>query len=158
MSFNYNKEKQLFDDKWYRLLMAYRKFGMPEDAIHTMYEFDLDWFNQRRNYVNHTQPYPDEMIVNEDRQSRSTLAQKFPSLCTSFDSDKLSDRYGWLETIENPVLAEKLKRLSMEDIELLTFLIIEGHSQVELAQAKGCAQQAISKRFIRIKKILRKRL
>jgi len=52
-------------------------------------------------------------------------------------------------------LALALRKLSKEDLELLTFLVLEEHTQRELAEKWGCTQAAISQRYKKIKKILK---
>lgn len=78
-------------------------------------------------YENHTQPYPQEGIENNTEQS--SIINRFPALVTEFNDDKLTGRFAWIESIVDPVLVAKLKKLSSDDLELLTFMVIEGHSQ-----------------------------
>ena len=60
MGFNYAKEKRKFDQEWAVLRALYESHGMEQEAIDSLYEFDLQWFRSRRTYENHTQPFPAE--------------------------------------------------------------------------------------------------
>ena len=50
-------------------------------------------------------------------------------------------------------MLQAIKTLSIEELEILTFLTLEEHSQKELAERWGCSQRAISKKFQKIKKV-----
>lgn len=154
MGFYYAKEKRLFEEEWSKLLVEYREAGMTEEAIEEMYQYDLKWLLSRRRYANHTQPLPDEIIDDEDEQSWSTLINKFPSMTTAFDEYMAEDRYAWIETVDDPILAVKLKALSLNDLELLTLIVVDVYKQAEIARLRGCSKNAISKKIIRIKNFL----
>lgn len=118
-----------------------------------MYKFDLDLFRSQRTYLSHTQPLPNEYI-SEDELQRSTLLRRFVSSTVSFDESDFSGRCAWVDSIENQKLAGLLQKLTDKDLELLTFLVLEEHSQRELARKWGCSQSAISQRCKKIKKLL----
>lgn len=149
MGFNYAAEKKRFDQTWSCLWEEYTKAGMSPAAIQLLYEFDLELFRSQRVYVNHTQALPSESI-SDITEENSSLFRKFSDKLASFDEMSFSGRHSWIETIENQRLAVRLKQLSDDDLELLTFLVLEGHSQRELARKWGCTQAAISQRYKRI--------
>ena len=120
-----------------------------------MRTYDWDMFLLRRNYENHTQPLPDTYLLGESNDGHSPLFRKFPSMITIFDEEDFPGRYAWVDSIDGADLSLKLKALSTKDLELLTFLVIEGHDQCELAKKWGCSQAAISQRFKKIKKFLK---
>jgi RNA polymerase sigma factor (sigma-70 family) len=155
MGFNYSKEKFIFDREWKKLREQYTKVGMSEETIQELYDFDWSWFRARRNYENRVQALPEEEIDVKRTETRSILFQKFASLSTSFDEMELSGRYAWIETISDDELSKKLKRLSDDELELLTLLAIEGYTQREIARKMHCSQNAISKRLIKIRRILK---
>lgn len=67
MGFNYAREKRKFDEKWKKLEEWYRKFGMSEDAIREMYEYDWREFNSNRKFYRHGDDDVDvESIAEED--------------------------------------------------------------------------------------------
>lgn len=157
MGFNYSKEKFIFDREWEKLREQYQKVEMSEKAIQELYEFDWSWFRMRRNYENRVQAMPEENIDEKNAETRSNLFQRFTSLSTSFNEMELTGRYAWIDTISDDTLFEKLKDLSDDELELLTLLAIEGYTQREIARKMHCSQNAISKRLIKIKRILKEK-
>lgn len=157
MGFYYAAERRRFEQEWAKLRKEYAAAGMDEYAIQLMYEFDLEVFRSQRTYSNHTQALPDEYI-DEDGLNRSALFRKFVNGTVSFDEADFFGRYAWVYTIENQKLVHLLQQLTDKDLELLTFLVLEEHSQRELAQKWRCTQEAVSKRFLKIKKIFTSRL
>ena len=155
MAFNYAKEKRDFDREWSKLRDEYKAVGMTTADIEELYKFDLNWFCSRRRFINHTQSLPAEVIEGEDSREQSSLLRKFATFSVSLDESAMGGRYGWVEEIDNSRLLDKLRKLSYEDLELLTLLAIDGHTQTEIALFKGCSQNAISKKYLRIKKVLK---
>ena len=155
MGFNYSREKLLFDREWEKLREKYKKAGMKEEAIQEIYDFDWSWFRMRRNYENHVQALPEDEIGEQRAETLSKVFQRFASLSTSFDEMDFSGRYAWIDTISNEGLSKKLRDLSDNDLELLTLLAIEGYTQREIARKMHCSQNAISKKVIKIKRILK---
>lgn len=155
MGFNYKKEWKLFTEEWKKLRKEYEKAGMSEDAISAMYNFDLQCFRSRRRYFTHTQPLP-ELYVGEGEQiPQIILFRKYPELSTSFDERDFSDRYAWIESVNDNCFYEKLQALSQDDLELLTLLAVDRYSQADIARLKGCSRNAIAKKISRIKKFLK---
>jgi DNA-directed RNA polymerase specialized sigma24 family protein len=150
MGFYYAAERKRFEQEWDKLRKEYMTAGMPAEAIQVLYDFDLDFFRSQRIYETHTQPVPSEYI-GEDESELSTLFRKFENCVVCFDEADFFDRYAWIDTIEDPQLLSLLRQLKNHDLELLTFLVLEGHSQCELAEKWGCSQKAVSKRFRRLK-------
>lgn len=155
MGFNYAREKRRFDAEWQKLTEQYREAGFDDAGIQAMRDFDWELFRQRRTYENSVQTLPSEVIDNIDDKSRSTLFIKFSSLTVCFDEESFTGRYDWIEAIDEPILSEKLAILSDDDKELLTLLTFDEYTQAEIAEIQGCSQQAVSKRFRRIKNILK---
>ena len=155
MAFNYAKEKRDFDREWEQLRAEYEAAGMSAQDISTLYDFDLQWFCSRRRFINHTQRLPAEVIEGEDSREQSSLLRKFAAFSVSLNESAMGGRYGWMEEIDKPRLLDKLRKLSHEDLELLTLLSIDGYTQTEIALSKGCSQNAISKKYLRIKKVLK---
>ena len=152
MGFYYFEEKRKFEREWELLEAEYLAAGMEESKISLMRAFDWRWFCSRRVYENHIQSFPDELI--NDELPHSTLFQKFSVLSVMFGLEDLSGRYGWMETIEDKKLYQRLCSLDPFDLELLTMVVIEEYSQSEAARILGCSRNAIHKRMKKIKKIL----
>lgn len=153
MGFYYATEKKRFDREWTKLRKDYEAAGMSSEAIQCLYEFDLETFRSERTYINHTQPLPSEYI-SDDELEKSTLFRRFVNSSVSFDETNYTGRYAWVDAIDDQRLALALRQLSDEDLELLTFLVLEEHTQRELAVKWGWSQKAVSRRFLRIKKFL----
>lgn len=151
MGFNYGREKRRFDKEWEQLQKEYAAAGMEEADIARMKEFDWEWFCSRRTYENNSQSLPDETDMEE---GRTVLFRKFPELSVEFERQELSGRYAWLQEIGNEKLYQSLCRLGEKDLELLTLVVMEGNSQVEVAKLWGCSESAISQRMKKIKKSL----
>ena len=154
MGFIYSVEKRRFEREWDKLRKMYQEAGMTAEAIQDLYEFDWDCFRSQRTYVNHTQPLPAENI-SDDEAEHSELFRKYANTSATFDESDFSGRYAWVDTIEDQKMALALRQLSNEDLELLTFLVLEEHTQRELAQKWGCSQKTISTRLKRIKGLLK---
>ena len=130
MGFNCAQEKAKFDREWLRLRKEYTDAGMSETAIQKIYEYD--WYCFCR---------------------RSALFRKNEALSTSFDESAFPDRYAWVDTLEDERLLRAIIKLNKKDLELLTYVTLEGHGQEELARRWGCTQAAVAIRMKKIKKI-----
>jgi len=155
MAFNYGKEKREFDQEWNKLCSEYRSAGMSEKDIEVLYAFDWSWFCSRRRFINHTQNLPSDTIVGEDSKERSSLILKFSTFSVNLDETEIGGRYGWVEQITDGRIVDRLRKLPLEDLELLTLLVIDGYTQTEVAHLHACSQNAISKKYLRIKKYLK---
>lgn len=156
MSWNDGYERRKFEAKQKKLAEEYRKAGMTEEQIKAMYEFDFEQFKSDRKYRMHTQPFASsDFEEGDDDDSESTLLEKFEEQITvRLDDATCHSRYWWIEEIENPKIAQQLKKLSCDDIELLTKRVIDGFNQAELAKEYNISQKNISKKLARIKKFL----
>ena len=155
MCWNDGYERRKFEARQKKQAEEYRALGMTEEQIKEMYEFDLEQYKSDRRYHMHTQPFTSsDFDDGEDDDSESTLLNKFfGELTITIDSNSEQSRYWWIEEIDNPKLAETIKTLSPEQIELLTLVVIDGYGQTEIAEIMGVSQSAISQRFSTIKKI-----
>lgn len=155
MAFYYAKEKREFDREWEKLRSEYTTAGMLGEDIEKLYAFDLEWFCSRRRFLSHTQSLPAENIEGDESVEQSSLIRKFSSFSVSLDETLMGGRYGWVEEVEDTHLVNKLRQLSLEDLELLTLIAIDGYAQAEIARIRGCSKNAISKKIIRIKNNLK---
>ena len=150
MGFNYGREKKKFDADWKKKAAWYRAAGMSEDAIQTLHAFDWEQFKSERRYVNHTQELPSDEVL---EWMSYRVHNIYASMRTDISEAYLSERYDWIEQLDTPTLTQQLRRLSQEDIELLT-LLLDGYTQREIANMLGCTQPNIAQKMRRIKKIL----
>ena len=154
MGFNYAKERRKFETEWRKLRQEYEQAGMEPSSIDEIYLFDLAEFCSRRRFETRTQPLPD-MYEAAEGASQSFLLRKQKRFSTGFDEADFLGEDSWLETIEDPTLWKRLNQLNHRDLELLKYLVLEGHTQKELAQKWHCSQRLISKRLKKIKKFLK---
>ena len=125
MGFNYAAEKAKFEAEWRRTSAEFAQAGMSEKDIQSMRDFDWETFCADRIWANHNQPLPDTYLLDGEQ---STLFRKYETMSATFDEKDFTARYAWVETISDPDLAVRMKKLSDRDLELLTFIVIEGHS------------------------------
>lgn len=156
MSWNNGYERKRFEAKQKKLAEEYRKAGMTEEQIKAMYEFDLEQFKKDRIYQMHTQALQVEEFDELDAdESDNALIKHFENELTTSIEDGEHSRYWWIEELDNAELAKKIKSLTKEQIELLTFVVVDGYDQTEIAKILNVNQSTISRRFEAIKKFLR---
>ena len=148
MGFYYAREKQKFDAEWERLSSWYQAEGMSAEAIRELYQYDWAVFCRQRSFENRTQPLPEEPA--------SVLYQKFAQLPTGMTDTDLRGRYDWIESLDDEELAGRLKKLSEDDRELLTQIVMDGLTKAEVARLRGVTRQSINDKIQRIKKFLKK--
>lgn len=155
MGKNYAIERAKFERQQRQQAELYRKLGMDEEQIQTMYEFDLATFRSDWRYEKHTQGFAASSFGDGTQDdSKSALFEKF-LVQLSVKPDDGHSREWWVEEIENPQLALALKELSKSDLEFITRIVIEKATQMELSEELGISQQAVSKKWRKMKKILK---
>lgn len=143
MNFYYYFEKKKFDKSWEILRQKYTAAGMSESAIQELHDFDWHWFCLRRSYISHMSELPID----------SSTVQMYKDEGLPLE-DSLPGRFDWVETIENRILHQKLKKLSPNNLELLTLFAIDGFSQPQIARLLGYSQSKISRKMSKIKEFL----
>ena len=155
MGKNYAIERAKFERQQRQQAEQYRKLGMDEEQIQTIYEFDLATFRSDWRYEKHTQGFAASSFGDGTQDdSKSALFEKF-LVQLSVQPDDGHSREWWVEEIENPQLALALKGLSKSDLEFITRIVIEKATQMELSEELGISQQAVSKKWRKMKKILK---
>ena len=155
MGKNYAIERAKFERQQRQQAEQYRKLGMDEEQIQTMYEFDLATFRSDWRYEKHTQGFAASSFGDGTQDdSKSALFEKVLAQL-SVKPDDGHSREWWVEEIENPQLALALKGLSKSDLEFITRIVIEKATQMELSEELGISQQAVSKKWRKMKKILK---
>ena len=148
MGFYYARDKQKFAAEWDRLSSWYQAEGMSAEAIRELYQYDWAVFCRQRSFENRTQPLPEEPA--------SVLYQKFAQLTTGMTDTDLRGRYDWIESLDDEELAGRLKKLSEDDRELLTQIVMDGLTKAEVARLRRVTRQSINDKIQRIKKFLKK--
>lgn len=157
MSWNNGYERRKFEAEQKKLAEEYRALGMSEEKIQAMYEFDLEQFNSKRRYYTHTQEFTtSDFEEGESDDSESTLLHKFfDELTVTIEYGSYSSRYWWIEEIEDEELAGRIRKLTAEEIEMLTLVAFEGYSQVDAAEKMGIPYRTFKHKMQKIKIFLK---
>ena len=96
------------------------------------------------------------MLFRSDESEQSCLFRKFESLSCTWDTgDVDAQRFGWLSSLEDEWMYRQLCKLSEDDLELLTLLIVDGYRQADVARLWNCSRNVIYKRLKKIKNFLK---
>lgn len=159
MGFNYAKKRAEMEARFVRTRKLCREAGMPESDIEKIYEMELGILNSDRRFYTHTQSYNSASFEDGDAadEARSSLLKKFSGNFSVFQAE-ISDwgRYDWMDDLDNQMLIRFVQQLPAQDIELLTFLIVDGLNQSDIAHIRNVSSPAISKQKARIRKNLEK--
>lgn len=157
MSWNNGYERRKFEAEQKKLAEEYRALGMSEEQIQIMYEFDLEQFRSERRCRIHTQSFlPEDFDEDEDDNEKLSIFEKFREvLTTSIEDSYCKSRYWWVEEIEDEELAGRVRKLTSEEIEILTLVVFDGYSQVESAKKMGIPYRTFKHKMQKIKKILK---
>lgn len=149
MTFNYGTERRKFEMNWAETEALYRKHGMSESAIQEMREYDWDLFKAARIEAIHTQDMGFQMDDDDDTNMlESPLLMKFLERFTNqYDTQGSHYRYWWLEELSDPRFTAVIPRLTDDDKELLTLIVVEGYTQEECAVKLHISQRGISYRM-----------
>ena len=158
MKWNDGKERAKFEKEHEKLRKEYLAAGMTEKQIQDIFEYDWAEYRRTRNEAIHTQELDFDSAEFDDKETDNPLYKKFLSAISVTVDYSDSSRFGWIEGIENEKLYRAITSLSESDLELLTKIVIDELNQPEIARMENVSQQAISKKIMRIKKILEKRL
>ena len=159
MSFNNGRERRKFEAAWKKLRMEYAAAGMDAEAIEEMYQFDLETFRSERRYAEHTQGMPFQQFDDDGdtaSEGNSALLVKFlDALAVMPRETDDGNRYAWLDQIESEEVSKALRKLSQQQIEILTLVAFEGYNATEAGMILGLTQQGVSWHISKIKKILK---
>ena len=156
MNWNNGYERKRFEEEQKRLAKEYRKLGMSEAQIREMYLFDLDWFKSKRRYCKHTQSFTSSTLEDGNENNFESALFKLFSVALSgaMDNPINYSPFWWIEEIENPLLVQKIKRLTANDLELLTLFAFDGYTLTEIGSLYQCTPQNIQQKYKRIKNFL----
>ena len=156
MEWNDGKERAKFEREQAKLREQYLAAGMSEEQIKALYAHDLEWYKNRRREARHTQRLDLETCEEIGEYIENPLYKKFFDKLAVEDKHSETTRFGWVEEIEDRRLYEAVKKLSADDLELLTQVFFEGVSQIEIARRKGVNKATVTKWIRRIKKLFQK--
>lgn len=159
MSWNDGYEMKKFNARIKKEIAEYKAAGMTEEQITAIVSLDEDQYRSERRYHMHTQEFCESDFYDDEGgdNGKSPLYEKYmEQLTVSVDDGKSrTDRYAWIEDIEDTDLYKALKNLSEERMDLLTAIVFEGKSMTEIAKEKGLSVSAITQRMGTIKKYLK---
>ena len=156
MEWNNGKEPALFEKEQAKLPKEYLAAGMTEEQVQQMYEFDKAYLNLQQREARHTQHLEFNLSDEEnDIETMNPLLKKFLQNFSLKDKHFETERFGWIEQIENKQLYIALNRLSKADKEILTMLLYDGMKQKEIAEQNGVKKAAMSRKIKKKKKILK---
>ena len=155
MSFNNGNERRKLNAEWKHLRVQYREAGMSEDAIQTMYEFNLSVLNSERAYAANTVAVCDS--YNDVDTRKAADLKQFEAAITVTDTYyETKSRFTWIGEIENEQLLSALENLSEDDLKLLTLYGYEDYTESEISKVFNISQPAIHKRIEKIAIFLKK--
>lgn len=158
MSWNDGYERKMFAKRQKKQAEEYRALGMTEEQIQTMYEFDLEQFKSERRHRTHTQPlYVEEFEENNaDESDNALLNAFFDELTCTIETSGDKSRYWWIEEIDDPETAKKIKTLSEKDLEILTLMVIDELTHENIAETMGVSVRTIERKNARFKNLFKK--
>lgn len=132
MSFNNGYERKKFNNKQASLQKKYRAYGMSEQAIKEMYEFDYEWFKSQRRYAMNT--------CNGGKQ-----------LLYAVGAETVESGLPLLDQIENEAIFLCLSNMSEDYLQIID-LLDKGYSAEEIASIRCTNGDYIRKKIARIRK------
>ena len=88
-------------------------------------------------------------------EGKNPLAKKFIESISVMPDTPMTAKYWWMDEIDDRVLLEKMKKLSLEELDLVD-LVFQGYSQHEISEILGKSQSAVSQRMNTIRKKIKK--
>lgn len=153
MEWNDGKERALFEREQAQLRKELLASGMTEEQIQILRSCDEDWYRGRRREARHTQSLDITAFDEDDCDSdaKNPLLKKFLHNFSIEDKHFETERFGWIEQIENKDLYIAITSLSDSDKEILTMLLYDGMKQKEIAEQRGVKKAAMSRKIGRLK-------
>lgn len=158
MKWNDGKERALFEKEQAQKRKEYLAAGMTEEQIQVLRSYDEDWYRSRRREARHTQRLNITAFDEDDSddEAQNPLLKKFLHSFSVEDKHFESERFGWIEEIEDKRLYKAINSLSDVDKEILTMLLYDGLKQKDIAEQRGVKKSAISRKISRLKNFLKK--
>ena len=149
MKFNYEHERRVFEKDWMYIEKHCLEVGITSETLEKVKADEWEVFKRERNYRKFTVHLPEEEYMDGSHPLEVKCPEKFCREDTYFQSG----RYDWVETITSLELLEKVKDLTLKQLDMLTQYVFEERNQAEIAETLGVSQAAVSQQ---IKTILNK--
>ena len=138
MGYSYSREKRKFDEEWKKKEAWYRESGMSEEAIQEIFTYDWAEFNATLKFYRYIEDVDVERIPEKSGNILETALEK-----------------DWTELLDSPETVRKIRKLSVDYIEIIEMLYFENLTQRDIAERMSCSQQNIAKKIEKIKKVLK---
>lgn len=153
MKYNHSANRQRFENEQLRQAKRYRDLGMSEEAIQTMYLYDLSVFNSTRRNIEHKATI-EEMTSFDPVTGESHYKDmdEYPG-----KESRLPYSYRmreWLEEIEDKKLYRALCSFSDDYIAILS-MKMDGFTDEDISEKFNVKRKTINKKVLRIKKLLK---
>lgn len=157
MKFNYQSEKIKFEKEWARMKVTYEEAGMTQFAIRELYAYDWEMFKKERNFCVHNQYMSDELFKEGKSKDdgQNALLSRFAEQLSVRDKYFEDDPYGWIDEIDDVALLKCLKKLTSEQLELITQYVIQEKQVSDIAAFFKTSYTSVANRWSRLKRKLR---
>ena len=150
MAFNFAIAYKKYEQQETQKRAYYARLGMAQSDIDAICAFDKKQFLSDCRYQRRMQSLTAE---DEYGDERSPLLVKFADVLTVYQTPSMTERFWWVDEIESPELIQKIKKLTVEELELITMYVFDSLTQKEIAEKLNLTQNAVHKR---LKKLLKK--
>lgn len=150
MAFNFSTAYKKYEQQEAQRRAYYAKLGMAQSDIEAICAFDKEQFLSDCRYQRRMQSLTTE---DEFGDERSPLLVRFADVLTVYQTPSMTERFWWIDEIESPELIQKIKKLTVEELELITMYVFDSLTQKEIAEKLNLSQNSVHKR---LKKLLKK--
>lgn len=150
MAFNFSTAYKKYEQQEAQRRAYYAKLGMAQSDIEAICAFDKKQFLSDCRYQRRMQSLTTE---DEFGDERSPLLVRFADVLTVYQTPSMTERFWWVDEVETPELVQRIKKLTVDELELITLYVFDGMTYQEIADKLGVSKMAISKRM---KKIVKK--
>lgn len=152
MAFNFSTAYKKYEQQEAQRRAYYAKLGMSQSDIDAICAFDKKQFLSDCKYQRRMQSLTTE---DEFGDERSPLLVRFADVLTVYQTPSMTERFWWLDEIENSDVYDKIKKLSLEELEILTYVVFEGFSYKETAELMGIPYRTFKYKMKKIKNFLK---
>lgn len=157
MGWNNGLERKRFEARQRKQAEEYRKLGMTEEQIQTMYEFDLEQYRSNRRYYMHTQPIPSSNFEDDENEddSKSALYKDFIAMYTT-DINEIESASWWMEELDDSRLIKVMNMLTPREKEVVSLMVQDEMSMQEVGDLLGINKSNVCRALQRIAKKVEK--
>lgn len=146
MCWNDGYERKRFEKKLKKQREEYKKQGMTDAQIEKIEKKDWEIYRSDRCYYSHTQPLEFE-DDNFDKEDCTPLCKFFSEELCDYIHPDYSNPHWWIDEIEDEHILRQIKKLNLEEIEVLTLVVFEGLQRKEAALVLGISVDSVDRKF-----------